>query len=164
MKDAAVREIMDTFGNVVTLNAANQIAENGTGLVNAGQVYEYVGRQIGAIGQALNLLSVIDHDDVAAPLAGDFVVESDGSEWLYDGESWREVGSENAYVVKSFTIAGIDMQDNIAVAELQEALGLKALAYKQSGSVKITTIDSMSQFSTGAAGTYNVSATAVSVP
>ena len=56
------------------------------------------------------------------------------------------------------------MQDNIAVAELQEALGLKALAYKQSGSVKITTIDSMSQFSTGAAGTYSVSATAVSVP
>lgn len=164
MKDAAVREIMDTFGNVVTLNAANQIAENGTGLVNAGQVYEYVGRQIGAIGQALNLLSATDHDDVAAPLAGDFVVESDGSEWLYDGESWREVGSENAYVVKSFTIAGIDMQDNIAVAELQEALGLKALAYKQSGSVKVTTIDSMSQFSTGAAGTYNVSATAVSVP
>ena len=38
---------------------------------------------------------------------------------------------------------------------------LGALAYKDSGNVRITTIDSMTQFSTGAAGTYNVSAWSV---
>ena len=44
------------------------------------------------------------------------------------------------------------MQDNITVAELQAALGLKALAYKDNGTVAITTIDSMNSFTTGAAG------------
>ncbi len=56
------------------------------------------------------------------------------------------------------------MADNITKAELQTALELGALAYKDNGSVKVTTIDSMTQFSTGAAGSYNVSSTPVSVP
>lgn len=164
LKDADVRAILDTFGNVVTLDKALNVTENGTGLVDAGLMYDYVGRQIGAIGQALNLLSASDHTQVASPQTGDFVVESDGKEWLYDGTAWREVGDESAYVVKTQTIAGVDMQDNITVAELQQALGLKALAYKDNGTVAITTIDSMNSFTTGAAGSYNVSSTPVSVP
>lgn len=170
LKDAAAREVLDTFGNVVTYNVATAIADNVNDLVTADQVYDYVGRQVGAIGTALNLRSESDHTLVPAAgeengaAAGDFIVEANGSEWLYDGTSWREVGSENAYVVKTFTIAGIDMQDNITKAELQSALELKALAYKDSGSVKITTIDSMNSFSTGKAGNYNVSSTPVAVP
>lgn len=170
LKDAAAREILDTFGNVVTYNVATAIADNVNDLVTADQVYDYVGRQVGAIGTALNLRSESDHTLIPAAgeengaVAGDFIVETDGSEWLYDGISWREVGSENAYVVKTFTIAGIDMQDNITKAELQSALELKALAYKDSGSVKITTIDSINSFSTGKAGNYNVSSTPVTVP
>ena len=56
------------------------------------------------------------------------------------------------------------MADNITVAELQAALELGALAYKDSGSVKVTTIDSFNSFTTGAAGEYSVSSTPVSVP
>ena len=56
------------------------------------------------------------------------------------------------------------MADNITVAELQTALGLKSLAYKDNGSVKVTTIDSLNSFSTGKAGEYSVSSTPVSVP
>lgn len=56
------------------------------------------------------------------------------------------------------------MADNITVAELQQALGLKALAYKDNGTVSITTPDSINSFSTGKAGSYNVSSTPVSVP
>lgn len=56
------------------------------------------------------------------------------------------------------------MQDNITVAELQTALGLKALAYKDTGTVSISTIDSINNFSTGKAGSYSVSSTPVSVP
>ena len=164
LKDADVRAILDTYGNVVTLDKATTVTSTGTGLVDAALMYDYVGRQIGSIGQALNLLSEDDHTEVTNPQAGDFVVESDGSEWLFDGEAWREVGSENAYVMKTQTIAGIDMADNITVAELQQALGLKALAYKDNGSVSITTVDSVNSFSTGKAGEYNVSSTAVSVP
>ena len=164
LKDAAVRSILDTFGDSVTYDVATSIADNGEGLVTADQVYDFVNHQIGAVGDILNLLSASDHTAVVSPTAGDFVVESDGKEWLYDGTGWREIGSESAYVLKTFTIAGIDMQDNITAAELKSALELGALAYKDNGSVKVTTIDSMTQFSTGAAGTYNVSASTVSVP
>lgn len=164
LKDADVRAILDTFGNVVTYSVADAIADGGTGLVTSDQVYDFVNRQIGAVGDIITLLSETDHNDVTTPAAGDFVVESDGSEWLYDGTEWREVGSEGAYVLKTFTIAGVDMQDNITAAELKTALGLKALAYKDNGTVSITTIDSINSFSTGKAGSYNVSSTPVSVP
>ena len=164
LKDAAARTILDTFGGAALEDVALSIADGGTGLVTSDQVYDFVLQQIGGLGEALNLLSESDHTQVAAPTAGDFVVESDGKEWLYDGTAWREVGSENAYVLKTFTIAGIDMADNITKAELQQALELGALAYKDNGSVKVTTIDSFNSFTTGAAGTYNVSSTAVSVP
>ena len=164
IKDAAARAILDTFGNATLQDVALSIADGGTGLVTSDQVYDFVNRQIGAVGDILNLLSEDDHEDVENPAKGDFVVESDGSEWLYDGTAWREVGSEHAYVLKTFTIAGIDMQDNITVAELQSALQLGALAYLDSGNVKVSTIDSMKSFSTGAAGSYSVSSTPVSVP
>ena len=164
LKDADVRAILDTFGDVVTYDVATSIADNGTGLVTADQVYDFVNHQIGAVGDILNLLSATDHTTVTSPSAGDFVVESDGSEWLYDGTAWRVVGSENAYVLKTTTIAGVDLQDDITAAELKTALGLKALAFKDNGSVSITTVDSMNSFSTGKAGSYNVSSTAVSVP
>ena len=164
IKDAAVRAILDTFGNATLENVATSIADGGTGLVTSDQVYDFVNRQIGAVGDILNLRSESDHTTVESPATGDFVVESDGSEWLYDGTAWREVGSEHAYVLKTFEIAGIDMADDITVAELQQALQLGALAYKNSGSVKVTTIDSMSKFSTGAAGEYSVVASSVSVP
>lgn len=164
MKDAAVRAILDTFGNATLENVATSIADGGTGLVTSDQVYDFVNRQIGAVGDILNLRSESDHTTVESPAAGDFVVEADGSEWLYDGTAWRVVGSENAYVLKTFEIAGLDMADNITKAELQQALELGALAYLDSGSVKVTTIDSMSKFSTGAAGEYSVVASSVSVP
>lgn len=164
LKDADVRAILDTFGDSVTYDVATTIADGSNGLVTSDQVYDFVNRQIGAVGDILNLRSETDHEDVETPAAGDFVVESDGSEWLYDGTAWREVGSENAYVLKTFTIAGVNMQDNITKAELQQALELGALAYKDSGTVAITTVDSLNSFTAGAAGTYNVSSTAVSVP
>ena len=164
MKDAAVRAILDTFGNATLQDVALSIADGGTGLVTSDQVYDFVNRQIGAVGDILNLLSADDHTAVETLAAGDFVVESDGSEWLYDGSAWREVGSESAYVLKTFEIAGIDMADDITVAELQTALELGALAYLDSGSVKVTTIDSFNSFTTGAAGNYSVSSTPVSVP
>lgn len=164
MKDADVRGILDTFGNVVTLDKALNVTANGTGLVDAALMYDYVGRQVGALGQALNLLSANDHTSVADPQVGDFVVESDGKEWLYDGDEWRVVGDESSYVLKTTTVAGVDLQDNISVAELQAALGLHSLAYKDTGSVAVTTIDTMNSFSTGKAGEYSVSSTPVSVP
>ena len=164
LKDADVRDILDTFGNIVTENKATKIENGATGIPNADQVYDFVVQQVTEVGKALNLIAATDHTAVTDPRVGDFVVESDGSEWVYDGNGWREVGTENAYVKKTFTVAGVDMQDNITVAELQQALGLKALAFKDNGSTKVTTIDSFNSFSTGKAGEYNVAASEVSVP
>lgn len=164
LKDAAAREILDTFGDIVTYNKAATIADGGTGIPDADQVYDFVVQQVAEVGKALNLIAATDHTAVTEPAIGDFVVEANGSEWLYDGHAWREVGTENAYVLKTQKVAGIDMADDITVAELQTALGLKALAYKDNGNVKVTTIDSMNQFSTGKAGEYAVASTAVSVP
>ena len=164
MKDADVRAILDTFGNVVTLDKALNVTENGTGLVDAALLYSYVGQQVGTLGQVLNLRSESDHTTIANPQTGDFVVEADHKEWLFDGTAWRVVGDESSYVLKTTTVAGVDLADNITVAELQQALGLKALAYKDNGSVSVTTVDSIDSFSTGKAGEYNVSSTPVSVP
>ena len=170
MKDADVRAILDTFGDIVTENKAVKIDDGAVGIPSADQVYDFVIQQITEVGKALNLISATDHTQVAEPRIGDFVVEADGSEWVYDGNKtdgkngWREVGTETAYVKKNFTIAGVDMQDNITVAELKQALELKALAFKDTGSVKVTTIDSFDSFSTGKAGEYSVAASEVSVP
>lgn len=164
LKDADVRAILDTFGNIVTENKATKIESGATGIPDAGMINDFVVQQVTEVGKALNLIAATDHTAVEEPRVGDFVVEADGSEWLYDGKAWREVGSEAAYVVKTFEIAGIDMKDNITKAELQQALELHALAYKDAGSVTITTPDGINSFTTGAAGTYDVSSTAVSVP
>lgn len=164
LKDADVRAILDTFGDIVTENKAVKIENGATGIPNADQVYDFVVQQVTEVGKALNLIAATDHTTVTEPRIGDFVVEADGSEWVYDGNGWREVGSENAYVKKTFTIAGIDMQDNITVAELKQALELKALAFKDSGSIKVTTIDEFNSFSTGKAGEYSVTSTPVAVP
>jgi len=170
LKDADVRAILDTFGNIVTENKATKIDDGATGIPNADQVYDFVIQQITEVGKALNLIAATDHTQVVEPRIGDFVVENDGSEWVYDGNKadgkngWREVGTETAYVKKNFTIAGVDMQDNITVAELQEALQLHSLAYKDAGSVTISTANGITSFSTGKAGTYDVSSTPVSVP
>lgn len=45
-------------------------------------------------------------------------------------ELWARIG--NTFVQKTFTIAGIDFQDDITLQELVEVLELKALAYKDS--------------------------------
>ena len=164
LKDADVRAILDTFGNIVTENKATKIENGATGIPNADQVYDFVVQQITDVGKALNLVSATDHTAVEDPTVGMFVVEEDGSEWLYDGNGWREVGTETAYVTKTFTIAGVDMKDNITKAELQEALELHALAYMDAGSVAVTTADGINSFSTGKAGEYAVASTAVSVP
>lgn len=164
LKDADVRAILDTFGNVVTENKATKIENGATGIPNADQVYDFVVQQVTEVGKALNLIAATDHTAVEDPRVGDFVVESDGSEWVYDGNGWREVGTENAYVKKTFTIAGVDMQDNITKAELQQALELHALAYMDAGSVAVTTPDGINSFSTGKAGEYDVDSTSVSVP
>lgn len=69
---------------------------------------------------------------------------TEASPYTYTWEKLGDIEVDlSGYVQKTQTIAGIDLQDNITVAELQTALGLKALAYKDKGSVTVSTADSI---------------------
>lgn len=119
------------------------------------------------------------------PNAGDVVVMGDTSaEYICSentaktvaGATWREIGAEGVwetkahaettYVPKTTTVAGIDLADNITVAELEAstALDLKALAHKDSATGTISTADSIETITVAKADTYTVNGTTVAVP
>ena len=54
------------------------------------------------------------------------------------------------------TIAGIDLKDDITAEEMKTALGLKALAYKDTASGSVDVIDTINNITVGKAGEYNV--------
>jgi len=72
--------------------------------------------------------------------------------------------TSSTYTPQTRSIAGVNLQNNITKAELQNALELQNLAYKNSASGTISTIDSINSFTVAQAGTYNISGDAVSVP
>lgn len=137
------------------------VAENisGEGLVDASIVKAYVDS---AIGKIHNFDVVIDPDGTAAAgpsvtasaatmykiylvpsadaAAGsyiEYITIRSGEEGAYT-YAWEAIGntkvSLSGYVPTSTTIATIKLDHNITVVELQTALGLKALAYKDSAS------------------------------
>lgn len=57
-------------------------------------------------------------------VSGDVVV-FDKSEYVYDGTSWRELGSEDSYVLKGTKFTNSDIADNAAIAQSKIA-GLTA--------------------------------------
>lgn len=87
-------------------------------------------------------------------------------EWITiknsDTYSWEKIGSTKTdltgYVENSRKIAGLTLAQDISVAQLQEALGLKALAYKDSGSIAITTADSVTMGAYTPAGDVTLAA------
>lgn len=179
LKDADVRAILDGFGTIVTYNVSTSALDVNESIPNAGQIKAYLETQIAGLTGAMHFAGIITREAeesdldaiervITSPKAGDVVVMEDTTaEYIYDGEEWREVGTEGIYltiasaatqyVPKGFTIAGVDMQDNITDAELRTALGLGALAQKDSAT---TTLTDYAQGITGAsytpAGTVSV--------
>ena len=105
--------------------------------------------------QYRNSIVLVENQEAAAGSCIEYVIIKDG-EASY---KWEQIGTTevnlSGYVLKTLTIAGIDLQDNITAAELQNALGLKALAYKDSAKGIISTADSVTVNYTPA-GTVNV--------
>ena len=159
---------------------------SGEGLVDAATVKAYVDGQVGAIH---NFDVVIDPNGTAAGPAvaasADtmykiyMVADKDASagtyiEWITirSGEAeaytytWEKIGSTKTdltgYVSKETTIAGIALDKNISVADLQKALGLGAMAYadKASGSTTLQTIDSITMKEVTVAGNATVTSKA----
>ena len=90
-----------------------------------------------------NSIVLVENQEAAAGSCIEYVIIKDG-EASY---KWEQIGTTKVdltdYVEKTLTIAGIDLQDNITAAELQNALGLKKLAYKDSAKGTISTADSV---------------------
>jgi len=170
LKDAELRNIVSAFGNAVEQDIAVSIGSEATGIPLASDVFAFVVSEIGTLGQAITLLSESDHTEVLVPRNGNFVVESNGEEWLYVVDSttgvgaWREVGSENAYVLKTFEVAGIAMSGSeITASQLSSAMDLKAFAHADSVSytpeggvsVSLSTSDVNVVTSVGKLGSFN---------
>jgi hypothetical protein len=137
IKDADLRAVVEAFGTATSKDYADVVTSTGTALPTQSAVYDYVYTAVGDLGAVLNLRSEATRSAVSDPRNGDVVVESDGKEWLYAGNEWREIGSEGAYVLKTTEVAGIQLSTDITSAALSTALDLKALAHKDNATTTL---------------------------
>lgn len=144
VKDADLRAIVAQFGNAADQSVAASIGAAVPGLATGVQVYEYVNQKTADLAGAMHFVSGTRAAQTN-PKAGDVVLEG-VIEYVYDGKAWQELGDEGTWVPKTRTIAGLDLQDNITVAELKSALSLAALAYANTASATV------SDYATGITG------------
>lgn len=151
LKDADVRALLDTYGDAVKYNVATTVDENSEDLATSKAIAAYVTGAVSGLAGAMHFEGIKTKEEFDdGKLAGDSgdVIIVGTTEYVYDGTKWVEIGDEGvyatkagveaAYVQKTFTIANIDMQDNITADELKTALELKALAHKDSASATLT--------------------------
>lgn len=155
LKDAELRALVDTFGTAVTYNVDSSFNADSSNLVTSAAIATYLESAIAGLTGAMHFIGVKDalpatgsNGDVVIVGTAEYVYFDDGNE---ETGNWHLIGDEGVYatvagveadyVKKTLTIAGIDLKDAITADELKTALGLKALAYKDSASGSITTID-----------------------
>ena len=188
LKDADLRAIIATFGDAVLKDVDVTFVEDSTNLVTSAAIQAWVEDQISDLEGVMHFRGVITRQEgetdaqaiarvVAEPEAGDVVIMQDnGKEYIYGGSSWEEIGDQNiyltiataaaTYVPKTTTVAGIALDHNITVSELEaaSALNLKALAHKDSATGSVTTADSIDDITVAKAGEYAISGDTVAVP
>ena len=189
LKDAQARaDLLTLLGshNLEALGAAAwkalaaSITDNEEGLATAAQVKAYVDSMMATIPEfdvvVVESLPTASADTfhkvylVAGGLSGSYtewITVRSGAKGSYT-YSWERVGSLDAdfsaYVQKTAKIAGIDLADDITVAELQSALELGDLAYKDSasGSTTLQTIDTITMNAVTVAGDATITHTSTS--
>lgn len=142
LKDAELRALVDNFGDAVEYNVDTTFNAESANLVSSKAIASYLEEKVAGLTGAMHFVGVKE-ELPASGKAGDVVIVGT-AEYVYDGAKWVLVGDEGvyatvagveaAYVKKTLTIAGIDLADAITADELKNALGLKALAYKDSAS------------------------------
>lgn len=167
VKDADVRALLDTYGDIVTYNVEATLS-NGEKIPTGAAVTKAINAAVANLAGAMHFEGVKDAlpGTIEGYEAGDIILVGT-KEYVCDGTKWVELGDEAIYlttsaaqanyVQKTFTIAGIDMADPITADEIKTALGLKALAYKDSASATVT------DYATGIAGAAYTPAGDVSV-
>ena len=147
IKDAFAREELAKLGTVATHDIATAISDVDGKIADAATVKAYVDAQVGSIHK----FDVKIYTELpAASKDTMFILGLVAEEGAVDGSyveyitvenpagtyKWEKIGTTQTdladYVKKTLTIAGIDLADNITADELKTALGLKALAFKDS--------------------------------
>lgn len=154
LKDATARaniatllgdHALEALGAAAWQGVANEIS--GTGLIDAATVKSYVDAQVGAIHN----FDVKIYDKLPAASADTMFIlglvadaQASAGEYIEyitlkkpdDSYVWEKIGSTKTdltgYVSKETTIVGVALDHNITKEELVAALGLKALAFKDS--------------------------------
>lgn len=179
--DLTIVSINDTIGlkgytdaqpGMIPVKTAN----NGLAWINADiSGLEYIVLDVGEDlpSPSLNTMHKIYLKPIISPTAGNYyeeyiTLEKGTATKTY---SWELLGTTEidltGYLTVNASVAGVAFGDDklITAAELQTALGLGDLAYADSATGTVEFVDDVvSEISTGAAGTYNVSATTVDVP
>ena len=141
LKDADARAILDSYKGAVNYDVDTTFRPEENNLATEKAIAAYLEGQIAGLTGAMHFVGI----KKALPKAeeshdGDVAIVGT-TEYVFAAGEWKELGDEGTLVRKTFTIAGIDMVDNITAAELQTALSLKALAYKDSASGSIEVVN-----------------------
>jgi hypothetical protein len=146
LKDAELRALVDTFGDAVNYSVDKDTVTTDGNLATVKAMKAYIEAQVAGLTGAMHFVGV--KEELPAEGANGDVVIVGTAEYVYSDGEWKLIGDEGvyatnagveaAYVKKTLTIAGIDHADNITAEELITALGLKALAFKDSATTTLT--------------------------
>lgn len=164
LKDADARAILDSYKNAVNYDVDTTFHADQENLATEKAIAAYLEGQIAGLTGAMHFVGIKE----ALPAVGE---SNDGdvaivgtTEYVFAAGEWKELGDEGTLVRKTFTIAGIDMVDNITAAELQTALSLKALAYKDSASGSIEVVTGANDHTYTPEGSVSVSLSQTATP
>ena len=164
LKDADARAILDSYKGAVNYDVDTTFDKTKENLATEKAIAAYLEGQIAGLTGAMHFVGIKE----ALPAVGE---SHDGdvaivgtTEYVFAAGEWKELGDEGTLVRKTFTIAGIDMVDNITAAELQTALSLKALAYKDSASGSIEVVNGVEDHTYTPEGSVSVSLSQTATP
>ena len=164
LKDATARSNVETLLGTHTLSALGDAAWkavaseiSGTGLVEASVVKSYVDSAVAAIPEFdvvvvtelptasdktfHKIYLIAQSSTTGSNIYDEYITVRSGTKGSYT-YSWEKIGSTDidisSKVDKTTTICGITLEKNISTIDLQAALGLKKLAYKDSAAATVT--------------------------
>ena len=162
LKDADVRSIIATFGDAVLKNVDTTFTEDSVNLVTSAAIQAWIEEQIADLEGAMHFRGVVEkqNEETDAQAIARVVTDPEA------GDVVTIATAAATYVPKTTTVAGIALDHNITVSELEgaSALNLKALAHKDTASGTVATADSIDDITVAKAGEYAISGNTVAVP
>ena len=164
LKDADARAILDSYKGAVNYDVDTTFDKTKENLATEKAIAAYLEGQIAGLTGAMHFVGIKEALPKAEESNDGDVVIIGTTEYVFAAGEWKELGDEGTLVRKTFTIAGIDMVDNITAAELQTALSLKALAYKDSASGSIEVVNGVEDHTYTPEGSVSVTLSQAATP